>query len=160
MGASCQADGLPTTAFPTNSGAGSIEAFESISPLIVWKKELVPDSGGAGAFRGGLAQEVVVEVVSPEPLRLSLLSDRQKYAAQGLRGGREGGKVKIETASGRRPHPKSRGILQSGEQLVIRFGGGAGYGPPRERSRERVLADLQAGYITPQGAERDYEFTA
>src|SRR5439155_17534294 len=53
MGASNVQDGLSTTAFPTNSGAGSIEAFESISPLIVWKKELRPDSGGAGRHRGG-----------------------------------------------------------------------------------------------------------
>jgi N-methylhydantoinase B len=156
MGASSQADGLAATAFPTNSGAGSIEAFESISPLIVWKKELVPDSGGAGAFRGGLAQEVVVEVVSPEPLRLSLLSDRQKHAAQGLRGGKEGGRVKIETADGRRPHPKSRGALQPGEKLVIRFGGGGGYGHPRERERERVLEDVEAGYVTPEATARDY----
>jgi N-methylhydantoinase B len=159
MGASHQADGLSTTAFPTNSGAGSIEAFESISPLIVWKKAFVPDSGGAGTFRGGLAQEVVVEVQSQEPLRISLLSDRQKYAAQGLRGGKEGGKVRIETTDGRRPHPKSRSMLQPGEKLVLRFGGGAGYGEPRERERERVLADVKGGYITEEAAVREYGVT-
>ena len=84
MGASAVKDGLATTAFPTNSGAGSIEAFESISPLIVWKKEYRSDSGGPGKFRGGLGQDVEVEVVSPEPVRLSLLSDRQKYAPRGF----------------------------------------------------------------------------
>src|SRR5437899_11747296 len=58
MGASAVGDGLSTTAFPTNSGAGSVEAFESIAPLLVWKKEFRQDSGGAGQHRGGLGQEI------------------------------------------------------------------------------------------------------
>ena len=44
MGASPHRDGLPTTSFPTNVGAGSIEAFESVAPLVVWKKQLSTDS--------------------------------------------------------------------------------------------------------------------
>jgi len=60
-GASAVGDGLSTTAFPTNSGAGSVEAFESIAPLLVWKKEFLRDSGGAGQHRGGLGQEIEVE---------------------------------------------------------------------------------------------------
>src|SRR5262249_53333053 len=78
MGAGPGQDGHPCTAFPTNTGAGSIEAFESISPLIVWKKELRQDSGGPGRQRGGLGQEIEVELTAAEAVRLSLLSDRQK----------------------------------------------------------------------------------
>jgi N-methylhydantoinase B len=51
MGGSAVQDGHDCTAFPTNTGSASIEAFESISPLIVWKKALRADSGGAGKFR-------------------------------------------------------------------------------------------------------------
>jgi N-methylhydantoinase B len=158
MGASVLADGLPTTAFPTNSGAGSIEAFESLAPLIVWKKEFRTDSGGPGERRGGLGQEIVVEVVSAEPLRLSLLSDRQKYAAQGLLGGQPGAPVEILLADGRRPHPKSRGTLQPGDRLILRFAGGGGHGDPRRRDREMVRADVKNGYVSPESARRDYGF--
>ena len=90
MGACPHRDGLPTTAFPTNAGAGSIEAFESVAPLVVWAKQLRPDSGGAGQYRGGLGQEAVIEVRSPAPLRLSLLSDRREHPAQGVLGGAAG----------------------------------------------------------------------
>ena len=156
MGASGVQDGLPTTAFPTNAGAGSIEAFESISPLIVWRKEFLADSGGPGRQRGGLGQEIEVEVTSPEPLRLSLLSDRQTYAAKGLFGGGEGGRVRIQFGDGRKPHPKSRTSIGPGERLLLHYAGGAGYGAPGERDAAALADDLRNGYVTPEGARRDY----
>src|SRR4051812_42155521 len=106
MGAGPTMDGHACTAFPTNTGAGSIEAFESISPLIVWKKELRRDSGGAGRQRGGLGQDIEVELVAPEPVRLSLLSDRNKHPATGLLGGLPGAGSEITFGDGTRPHPK------------------------------------------------------
>ena len=80
-------DGLPTTAFPTKSGAGSIEAFESVSPLVVWKKQLRPDSGGAGTLPRRPRPGGGDRGRSPEPLRLSLLSDRREHPALGVLGG-------------------------------------------------------------------------
>ena len=112
MGGSALQDGHNCTAFPTNTGSGSIEAFESISPLIVWKKALRTNSGGAGKFRGGLGQDVEIEVTSPHPLRLSLLSDRQKYPPEGLLGGDKGAAVEIRLQDGTSPHQKSRSVLQ------------------------------------------------
>jgi len=159
MGASCAADGLSTTAFPTNSGAGSIEAFEGISPLIVWKKELLQDSGGAGKHRGGLGQEAVVEVVAKEPLRLSLLSDRHRYAARGLLGGKDGGLVEIKLSDGTQPHPKSRSTLNPGDRLSMRYGGGAGYGEPSKRDPAAVVEDVKNGYVSAEAARRDYRLT-
>ncbi len=156
MGASPAADGHSCTCFPTNAGSGSIEAFESIAPLIVWRKDLVPDSGGAGQQRGGLGQEIEVEVVATEPLRLSLLSDRQKHPAQGLLGGQPGMPVAIRLQDGRRPHPKSRSTLQPGDRLTIRLAGGGGYGAPSARGPEALRRDLAEGYVTPEGAARDY----
>jgi N-methylhydantoinase B len=156
MGASPLRDGQDCTCFPTNAGAGSIEAFESISPLIVWRKELAPDSGGIGTYRGGLGQVVELEVVSPEPLRLSLLSDRQKYAAEGLLGGGPGGLVEIKLADGQRPHPKSRSELRPGDRLIVRFSGGGGYGDPARRDPALVRRDVHDGYVTAAAALRDY----
>ena len=156
MGASTSQDGHHCTSFPTNTGSGSIEAFEATAPLIVLRKEFVPDSGGIGKFRGGLGQEVEIQVASPEALRLSLLSDRQKYPPLGLFGGGSGAPVSIMTGSGRHPHPKSRTTLDPGERLILKFAGGAGAGSPSERDREAIINDLRNGYVTSDAARRDY----
>lgn len=156
MGASPVADGHSCTAFPTNSGSGSIEAFESLAPLVIWKKEFRPDSGGAGQFMGGLGQEVEVEVTAQDTIRLSMMSDRQKYAAKGLLAGLDGAKVEIAKSNGIQPHPKARSTLDPGERLILRFGGGGGYGPVEKRDAEAVRKDLKYGYITPDYAKRHY----
>jgi N-methylhydantoinase B len=156
MGAGPAMDGHPCTAFPTNTGAGSIEAFESISPLIVWKKALRTDSGGPGRQRGGLGQEIEVELTAPEPIRLSLLSDRRKYPATGLAGGRPGASAEIALGDGTHPHPKSRTGLKPGERLVMRYSGGGGYGDPRQRDPDAVRRDVAAGYVSREAAKRDY----
>jgi N-methylhydantoinase B len=156
MGAAPHRDGLPTTAFPTNVGAGSIEAYESVAPLVVWKKQLLPDSGGAGKFRGGLGQEVEIEVRAPEEVRLSLLSDRRDHPAQGVLGGLPGGAAVIELGDGTRPHPKSRTTVPPGARLRLHYAGGGGYGDPRERDPAALAEDVRNGYVTPEGAVRDY----
>jgi len=156
MGASPVADGHSCTAFPTNSGSGSIEAFESLAPLLVWKKEFRTDSGGAGEFMGGLGQEVEIEITAEDDVRLSMMSDRQKYAARGLLGGMEGAKVEIVKSDGTKPHPKARSVLAPRDKLTLRFGGGGGYGPPNARAPEAVQNDLRNGYITAEYAKRHY----
>ncbi|MBI2203171.1 MAG: hydantoinase B/oxoprolinase family protein [Candidatus Rokubacteria bacterium] len=156
MGATAEGDGLSTTAFPTNSGAGSIEAFESLAPVVVWKKEYRMDSGGAGRHRGGLGQEIVIEVRSPEPVRLSLLADRQKYPARGLRGGGDGAPVEIALADGRQPHQKSRTMLAPGDRLILKFAGGGGFGDPRQRDPAAVREDVENGLVSREAARRDH----
>ena len=158
MGASPVGDGHSCTAFPTNSGSGSIEAFESLAPLIVWRKEFRPDSGGAGQFAGGLGQEVEIEIMADDNVRLSMMSDRQKYAAKGLLGGLEGATVEVVNSDGSNPHPKARSVLAPGDVLTLRFGGGGGYGPPAKRDPEAIQDDLRNGYITIDFAKRYYGF--
>jgi N-methylhydantoinase B len=156
MGAAPHKDGLPTTAFPTNVGAGSIEAYESAAPLLVWKKRLRTDSGGAGTFRGGLGQEVEIEVRAGQPVRLSLLSDRHRFPPYGVRGGMHGAPSAITLDDGSRPHPKSRTSVDSGRRVILLYAGGGGYGDPGSRDREAVRADLRDGYISAAAAKRDY----
>ena len=156
MGASPVADGHSCTAFPTNSGSGSIEAFESLAPLLVWKKEFRADSGGAGQYMGGLGQEVEIEITAEDDIRLSMMSDRQKYAAKGLLGGCEGATVEIAKSDGTTPHPKARSVLKPGDKLTMRFGGGGGYGPPEKRDPDAIRNDLRNGYITAAFAKRHY----
>ena len=156
MGATPQSDGLPTTCFPANAGAGSIEAFEAVAPLVVWKKELSVDSGGPGRFRGGLGQECVVENVSGAPLRLSLMADRKNHPAPGIMGGGAGSASLIRLADGTEPHLKARTTLPEGARITMSFPGGGGYGKAAERSDAAVQHDLRCGYISEDGAKRDY----
>ncbi len=159
MGASAHDDGLPTTAFPTNAGAGSIEAFESVSPLIVWKKEFRIDSGGAGRYRGGLGQECEIEIRSTEPLQLSLLSDRWRHPALGVLGGHAGATSAIDFSDGTVPHQKSRTTIEPGMRLRLRYAGGGGYGDPKARDLNLVRDDIKNGYISAEAARRDYDMS-
>ena len=156
MGAAPHSDGLATTSFPTNVGAGSIEAFESVAPLVVWRKQLTPDSGGPGRHRGGLGQEAVIEVRAPQALRLSLISDRRDHPALGVLGGEPGAPALIEFGDGTRPHPKSRTTIAPGMRLHMRYAGGGGYGDPKTRDRAAVERDLRDEYITPAAARARY----
>jgi N-methylhydantoinase B len=156
MGAMPHRDGMSTTAFPTNVGAGSIEAYESVAPLLVWKKRLRTDSGGAGTFRGGLGQEVEIELRTEAPSRLSMLSDRHDHPASGVLGGLHGAPSYIAFDNGTRPHPKSRSSVQPGQRLTLLYAGGGGYGDPKQRDRDAVRADLRDGYISAEAAARDY----
>jgi N-methylhydantoinase B len=156
MGAAPHKDGLPTTAFPTNVGAGSIEAYESVAPLLVWKKLLRTDSGGAGTYRGGLGQVVEIEVRTERAVRLSLLSDRHQHPPYGVRGGLHGGASMVAFDNGHKPHPKSRTSVDAGRRVTLHYAGGGGYGDPRARNRDAVKSDLLDGYISAEAAKRDY----
>ncbi len=157
MGACPHKDGLSTTAFPTNAGAGSIEAFESISPLIVWRKEYRTDSGGAGKYRGGLGQECEIENRSDTPLQLSLLSDRWYHPAVGVLGGKNGAPSEISFSDGSVPHQKSRTQIAPGMRLHMRYAGGGGYGDPAKRETMHIQDDIKNGYVTADAAQRDYD---
>ena len=156
MGAAPGRDGLSTTAFPTNVGAGSIEAYESAAPVFVWKKRLRMDSGGAGRFRGGLGQEIELELRTDAPARLSLLSDRHQHPASGILGGLPGAPSVIELDDGSKPEPKSRSALRPGQRLLLLYAGGGGYGDPRDRPREVVRDDVRDGYVSAEAARREY----
>jgi N-methylhydantoinase B len=156
MGAGAGRDGLNATAFPTNSGSGSVEAYEASCPVVIWRKDLLADSGGPGRWRGGLGQDVELEVLADEPVRLSLIADRMKHPADGLGGGAAGAPALVAKQDGMQPHPKGRSVLLPGDRLVMHYGGGGGYGDPRARDPEAVRRDVEDGYVTPEAAQRDY----
>lgn len=156
MGAAGHRDGMATTAFPTNVGAGSIEALESSSPLVIWSKELLADSGGAGKFRGGLGQRIEVEIKSSRPVHLSLLADRHEHPASGLGQGHSGSKAYVQLADGTKLHPKSKSMLQPGERVILTYAGGGGYGAPPERDPQAVHRDLLNGYVSADAARNVY----
>lgn len=156
MGAGARQDGLSTTAFPTNSGSGSIEALEATAPLLFRRKEFRTDSGGAGTRRGGLGQDIEVANPGKAPIRVALLGDRSEHPARGIAGGLPGAPAHAAYDDGGTPPLTSLSTLEPGAAITISFAGGGGYGPPSGRDPAAVAADLRAGLITPAAARRDY----
>ncbi len=160
MGACAHHDGLSTTAFPTNSGSGSIEALEASAPLIFRKKEFRADSGGAGTHRGGLGQDIAVHNPAQAPVRVALLGDRSQHPPLGLHGGLPGDTARAVCASGASPSLKSVSALEPGDTITISFPGGGGYGPPALRDPAAIAADMKEGFVTYPAAVRDYGLEA
>lgn len=155
MGASLQGDGLSATAFPTNSGAGSVEALEAVSPLLVRCKEYRIDSGGAGRQRGGLGQRCEVQNLNATPVHVTLLADREHHPALGIAGGLAG--APAAATLGTKPlNLKGRFSLPPGESVTLLFAGGGGFGDPRERDPAQLQRDIELGFVSAEAAQRDY----
>jgi N-methylhydantoinase B len=155
MGARHDADGLQTTSFPSQIACGSMESIEATAPVRVWMKELITDSGGPGRFRGGLGQQLEMELISTSPATLSLLAERIGHPARGLFGGLHGAPATITLNSG--PVPvKGRSWMRPGDRLRIKYPGGGGFGVPRERLPELLSADVKAGVVSAEAAKEVY----
>ena len=156
MGAAHDRDGLSATAFPSGIMGVPVEAIETAAPLLMHRRELRPDSGGPGRYRGGLGQEMELEIITGAPANHSCMYDRTGNPAQGLLGGKPGASGQARLSDGGRPHPKSHYVLQPGQRVVLKLPGGGGFGPPNERDPARVLADVRGGYVSFVAAESDY----
>jgi N-methylhydantoinase B len=150
-------DGLATTAFPSGIGTIPVEVTEAQSPLWFRRKEYLPDSGGAGEFRGGLSQ--VIEIASREaaPFLISAATfDRLHHPAQGRHGGRPGRNGAARWGSGKPLPDKGLHPIRPGDSVVLELPGGGGFGDPRKRDRQRLQADLDAGIVSEARARSDY----
>jgi N-methylhydantoinase B len=149
-------DGLSVTAFPSGVYGSQVEITESTAPLLVRRRELRPDSGGAGRYRGGLGQIIEIESSEGQPFDYFGTVDRIKYPARGCFGGRDGAGGHIALGSGKRLNGKGKQQIPAGERLVFQTPGGGGYGDPRKRPPEMVARDYAAGLISKRAARRDY----
>lgn len=152
-------DGMNATAFPSGVMTMPVEATESAGPVVIWQKELRPDSGGAGKYRGGLGQLMEVDVLEGHEFDFSAMFDRLKFPARGRDGGRDGAKTQLSLDNGTTLRGKGRQAVPVGCKVLLALPGGGGLGNPAEREREQVKEDLLLGYISPQTAQRDYNFT-
>ena len=134
-----------------------IEILEAMSPIVVWRKELIEDSGGVGRVRGGLGQILEISITEPEAFAMSAATfDRVLFPARGRDGGGPGALGVFELASGHRFEGKKRHTVPAGERLVLKLPGGGGFGDPRKRDREKVAEDVRLGLVSIEAAERDY----
>lgn len=149
-------DGMNATAFPSGVMTMPVEATEQVGPVIVWRKELRPDSGGAGRHRGGLGQHMEVGAREGYEFDIQAMFDRVHHPARGRRGGGGGAPTTIALDDGTAMKGKGKQFVPHGRRVVMAFPGGAGYGAPGERDRRSIERDLALGYISPEGAGRDY----
>jgi len=154
MGARPNKDGHSATAFPSGVRTVPLEASEAVAPILYWRKELRPDSGGAGRARGGLGQVIEIGSANGESFGVQAMFDRIDHPARGREGGYAGMAGRISTARQRPFRSKGLQSVESDDVLRLELPGGGGFGDPRERTIELVMQDLAQGLIS-RGAARD-----
>jgi len=160
MGASASTDGHYVSIFPANGANTPVEIFESDTPLIVEKRELLADSGGAGKMKGGLGRRVVFRIPDDEyapmsPVNLGIQSGRYRYPPEGLFGGKHGAKAQF-LVSGQPGNPFGLTRMKPGDVIVMDAAGGGGFGDPLDRDPEMVQEDVIQGYVSLEKAKEDY----
>lgn len=156
MGARPDRDGLSATAFPSGIRGVPAEVIESISPVVMHRRELRPGSEGPGRHRGGFGQEMEIGVRGGSGWTLSAMYDRTRFPAQGMRGGFPGGEGSARTASGEALHPKRQQRIPGGGRVVLRLPGGGGHGDPFEREPAKVTRDVEDGLVSVERARDVY----
>lgn len=154
-GAMLGQDGAPTLPGPSNMMVVPAEIWENLTNITVEKRALLTDSGGAGAARGGVGQEVRFRNDSGHPLTLAFLGLRTEFPARGFHGG-QAGRRREYFINDLPAAPKGRHLLQPGDTFTTFEAGGGGYGDPLMRDRRLVEADLAAGLVSPQAAREVY----
>ena len=154
-GARPEFDGLNATAFPSGVMTMPVEATEHVGPVIIWRKELRPDSGGAGQYRGGLGQYMEVGARTGHEFDIQAMFDRIEHPARGRRGGSEGAATTIMRDDGVPMKGKGKQFVPHGCKVMMAFPGGAGYGSVSDRDLTLVRRDLARGYISERTAAKD-----
>jgi len=136
-----------------------VETCESALPIIVRRYGLVPDTGGAGRWRGGLAMRLDFEARHIDTEVTARGLERFVLAPWGLAGGSAG-------TPGRSTVRRGSSVSDIGKFDLLRMGpgdvvsivspAGAGYGDPRDRPAGEVLADVSRGLLSAERAEEGY----
>jgi N-methylhydantoinase B len=161
MGARPDKDGINAIRVHVgNTGSQSIELIERQFPLFVEEWSIAGDTGGAGKWRGGCAARRVYRVLFEEAT-CTVIGERGRVAPDGVFGGLPGAvfDCRIERAEGgveTLPSKGDQAVLAKGDRVTVQPAGSGGYGDPRERPPERVLADVLDGYVSAENARKLY----
>jgi N-methylhydantoinase B len=140
-----------------------IEILEMSFPLRVEEYSLVPDSGGAGQYRGGLGVRRVWQVLGHQS-HAAVCCERSVTPPFGLEGGASGAPARIEmippNGNARKLNSKGGFLVPPGGRVVVEAPGSGGFGQPAARDPARLSEDLADGYVTRAAARRDYGFDA
>jgi N-methylhydantoinase B len=161
-GAKLTEDGMSATVCANDGDTHNSpnEQSEAKFPIVVERCALIPDSGGAGRYRGGLGIETVVRARSN--LVVNTQTDRAHCKPWGLDGGLEatGNQIQLR-ANGvwKTDQPNAKLLvtqLKPGDAYRLRSGGGGGYGSPLARDIAAVRNDVRQGYVSAEAAQNLY----
>ena len=142
-----------------NSANNPIEVVEAEYPVRIEYNAFEPDAGGPGKSRGGVPMAKAYRLLGD--VLLTVVGERNRFPAYGLRGGKEGKPARFivnpGTEAERRLFSKTVPLpLKAGDLIWCIPGGGGGFGGPLDRDPERVREDVLEGYVSVEGAARDY----
>jgi len=149
-------DGLSVTSFPSGVRNVAVEIMETLSPIVFWKKEYRPDSGGPGEHRGGLGQIMEIANGEPAPMIISATFDRIVHPARGSAGGHSGSAGRASLKSGAKLRGFGRQVIPAGDRVVLETPGGGGIGDPQARSSEALERDVKNGLVSKKQAKSAY----
>jgi N-methylhydantoinase B len=136
-----------------------IEKMELRWPVLVNRRELRPDSGGAGKYRGGLGLETEIHCLAEGRWTLAD-TGRREFPPWGLNGGKPGrasdSLMKLPSEDSFRHVDVIRHLVPRGTEAILATAGGGGFGDPLERDPRKVLEDVLEGYVSLRGARDDY----
>jgi N-methylhydantoinase B len=163
-GARPWADGLDAnTSMFANMASFSVEVIEAENPLEVLEYAMLPDTGGAGMYRGGVSQRRTWRMLAEEGI-LQVRADRQTHRPYGLSGGGPGAAgrniLDPDTPAERKLHGKITMTLRRGDVFRHDLPGAGGWGDPLLRDTALVARDLRDGLVSIAGAARDYGVVA
>jgi N-methylhydantoinase B len=152
-------DGASATATHlSNLHITPIEILESEFPCRITRFELVPDSAGAGQWRGGLSLEREYELL--EDATVIRRYDKSRFPPGGVDGGKAGRGarfvIRLGTAQEYVTPSSGRYEMRAGERFLLQSAGGGGCGDPDRRDPDALARDLAEGYVTADGAKKDY----
>ena len=142
-----------------NTENSPVEEMEASYPVSVLRYQLIPDSGGAGQYRGGtgLQRDYTFE----GSVEFTVMADRAKFAPQGLEGGepaRASRFIVIRDGQGHRLPSKFTIDVAPGDVVSIQTGGGGGYGDASQRSPQAIVADIRNGLLSQDRARLVYGY--
>ncbi|MFB6310343.1 MAG: hydantoinase B/oxoprolinase family protein [Salinirussus sp.] len=152
-------DGITIRSSIGNTGVQSIERTEEDFEFLHTERfAIVPDTAGAGRFRGGNSS--IKAVRFSDPMEIIFTCERAKVPPFGVAGGNDGTTaehVHITPDGERRVLPSKKTFeVAPGSEISVRAAGGGGYGDPTERPPERVRSDVLDGYVSIAEAKDAY----
>ncbi len=155
-GARPTSDGLNATAFPSGVRTMPVEATENVAPIVFWRKELKPDSGGPGRSRGGAGQIMEIAAKGDLEFAVNATFDRVAHAPKGREGGKEGAAGVVRLKSGKKLRTKGFQVIPDGDRLILELPGGGGMGDPHDRNPASVERDVRDGLVSKTVAREVY----